>query len=61
MGKCVTWMCVEWMRICGEMSDMDVCGVANICITVLFGGSWSEISTPRRKDARQQKCCNNSR
>ena len=20
-------MCVEWMRICGEMSDMDVCGV----------------------------------
>ena len=23
----MTWMCVEWMRICGEMSDMDVCGV----------------------------------
>ena len=34
---CVEWMricggmsdmvCVEWMRICGGMSDMDVCGV----------------------------------
>ena len=23
----MTWMCVEWMRICGGMSDMDVCGV----------------------------------
>ena len=21
------WMYMEWMRICGEMSDMDVCGV----------------------------------
>ena len=20
-------MCVEWMRICGEMGDMDMCGV----------------------------------
>ena len=23
----MTWMYVEWMRICGGMSDMDVCGV----------------------------------
>ena len=23
----MTWMCVNWMRICGEMSDMDVHGV----------------------------------
>ena len=23
----MAWMCVEWMRICGEMSDMDVYGV----------------------------------
>ena len=23
----MTWMYMEWMRICGEMSDMDVCGV----------------------------------
>ena len=23
----MTWMCVEWMIICGGMSDMDVCGV----------------------------------
>ena len=23
----MAWMGVEWMRICGEMSDMDVCGV----------------------------------
>ena len=23
----MTWMCVEWVRICGGMSDMDVCGV----------------------------------
>ena len=23
-------MCVEWMRISGEMSDMDVCGVDDI-------------------------------
>ena len=23
----MTWMCVEWIRICGGMSDMDVCGV----------------------------------
>ena len=23
----MTWMCVEWMRICGGMSDMDVYGV----------------------------------
>ena len=23
----MTWLCVEWMRICGGMSDMDVCGV----------------------------------
>ena len=23
----MTWMCVERMRICEEMSDMDVCGV----------------------------------
>ena len=28
----MTWMCVEWMRICGGMSDMDVCGVdENMC------------------------------
>ena len=26
----MTWMCVEWMRICGGMSDMDVCGVDEI-------------------------------
>ena len=23
----MTWLCVEWMRICGGMSNMDVCGV----------------------------------
>ena len=23
----MTWMCVEWMRICGGMSNMDVYGV----------------------------------
>ena len=23
----MTWMYVEWMRICGGMHDMDVCGV----------------------------------
>ena len=23
----MTWMYVEWMIICGGMSDMDVCGV----------------------------------
>ena len=23
----MTWMYMEWMRICGEMSDMDVYGV----------------------------------
>ena len=23
----MTWMYMEWMRICGGMSDMDVCGV----------------------------------
>ena len=23
----MTWMSVEWMRISGGMSDMDVCGV----------------------------------
>ena len=23
----MTWLCVEWMRICGGMSDMDVYGV----------------------------------
>ena len=27
MGKWVTWICVEWMRICGGMSKMHVCGV----------------------------------
>ena len=23
----MTWLCVEWMRICGGISDMDVYGV----------------------------------
>ena len=23
----MAWMCVEWMRICGGLSDMAVCGV----------------------------------
>ena len=23
----MTWMYMEWMIICGGMSDMDVCGV----------------------------------
>ena len=23
----MSWMCVEWMRICRGMSDMDMCGV----------------------------------
>ena len=23
----MTWMYMEWMRICRGMSDMDVCGV----------------------------------
>ena len=27
----MTWMCVEWMRICGEMSDMDGVEWMRIC------------------------------
>ena len=35
-------MCVEWMKICGEMSDMDVCGVYdNMWGNELHGCVWS--------------------